>query len=86
MLFSPTIGAACFSAYLCCFALAAETRVHRRAEYSAPDQNPFAPAGFLRARIRRRRPLGYGQPIEPIFFAFRLKAPGCFFWDCAFGG
>jgi hypothetical protein len=28
MLFSPTIGAACFSAYLCRLALAAKTRVH----------------------------------------------------------
>jgi hypothetical protein len=26
---------------------------------------------------------GSSQPTEAIFFAFRLKAPGCFFWVCA---
>jgi hypothetical protein len=66
--------------------MAVETRVHGWAKYSAPDQNPIAPAGFLLARIRRRRPLGYSQRTEAIFFAFRLKAPGCFFWGCASGG
>jgi len=28
----------------------------------------------------------YSQRTEAIFFAFRLKAPGCFFWGCASGG
>jgi hypothetical protein len=32
------------------------------------------------------RPLDRGQPREAVFFAFRLKAPGCFFWGCASGG
>jgi hypothetical protein len=29
---------------------------------------------------------GSSQPTEAIFFAFRLKAPGCFFWGCASAG
>jgi hypothetical protein len=29
---------------------------------------------------------GSSQPTEALFFAFRLKAPGCFFWGCASAG